>query len=111
MRDGDKLRLIGPAGAPFVVTVGPSFTAEYIEERLRTGEWRQPEDAPAAAPAQDQGDSGPGDGGDGAGPPDPRRPSVNDPKSVWIRYIVSLGHLSAEDAANYTKADLIEMAN
>lgn len=38
------------------------------------------------------------------------RPSVNQPKADWIAYVVKSGRLSAEDAANYTKADLIELA-
>lgn len=38
------------------------------------------------------------------------RPAVNQPKADWIAYIVKSGRLSAEDAANYTKADLIELA-
>lgn len=36
-------------------------------------------------------------------------PSEDAPKSEWIRLVVSRGLLSAEDAANYTKADLIDM--
>ncbi|MFE7917354.1 hypothetical protein [Streptomyces sp. NPDC057398] len=38
------------------------------------------------------------------------RPPVNAPKSVWIDYVVSQGKASREDAANFTKADLIDMA-
>lgn len=37
------------------------------------------------------------------------RPGVNASKQEWISFVVSQGHLSADDAANYTKADLIEM--
>ncbi|WP_432589943.1 hypothetical protein ABVG11_34275 [Streptomyces sp. HD1123-B1] len=40
----------------------------------------------------------------------PGQPPQDAPKSEWIAYIVSTGQLSAEDAANYTKADLIDMA-
>jgi hypothetical protein len=43
-------------------------------------------------------------GGDG-------RPAEDADKSEWISYVVRLGKLSAEDAANYTKADLIEIAS
>lgn len=50
-----------------------------------------PGDAPAPAPA-------------GA------RPADNAPKAEWIAHVVSKGLLSAEDAANYTKADLIDLA-
>jgi hypothetical protein len=38
------------------------------------------------------------------------RPPVNAPKSEWIDYVVRQGKASREDAANFTKADLIEMA-
>jgi len=38
------------------------------------------------------------------------RPAVDSPKSEWIAYVVSKGLLSAEDAANYTKDDLIDLA-
>lgn len=39
------------------------------------------------------------------------RPAVNASKSEWIAYTVAQGQLSADDAANYTKQDLIDMAN
>ncbi|MEU1805842.1 hypothetical protein [Streptomyces sp. NPDC019937] len=38
------------------------------------------------------------------------RPDEDAPKADWIAYIVSTGQLSAEDAANYTREDLIDMA-
>jgi hypothetical protein len=38
------------------------------------------------------------------------RPPVNAPKSAWIDYVVRQGKASREDAANFTKADLIDMA-
>lgn len=43
-------------------------------------------------------------GGDG-------RPRDDAEKAEWIAYVVRLGKLSAEDAANYTKADLIDLAS
>ncbi|MDX3162149.1 hypothetical protein PV369_43035, partial [Streptomyces scabiei] len=43
-------------------------------------------------------------GGDG-------RPREDAEKSEWIAYVVSKGLLSAEDAANYTKADLIDIVS
>lgn len=46
----------------------------------------------------------------GAGDTDPDRPSVNAPKSEWVAYVARSQHMSREDAANYTKADLIDMA-
>ena len=39
------------------------------------------------------------------------RPAVNAPKADWIAYVVRVGRLSAEDAANYTKADLIDLVS
>jgi hypothetical protein len=39
------------------------------------------------------------------------RPAEDAPKSAWIAHVVSLGLLSAEDAANYTKDDLIDLAS
>lgn len=39
------------------------------------------------------------------------RPAVNASKSEWIAHVVAQGQLSAEDAANYTKADLIDMVS
>ncbi|KIX79118.1 hypothetical protein SF23_02595 [Streptomyces sp. MBRL 10] len=44
-------------------------------------------------------------------PPAAGRPAVNAPKSEWIKFVVASGLHSAEDAANYTKADLIEMVS
>ncbi|MER7799006.1 hypothetical protein ABTX71_01610 [Streptomyces parvulus] len=46
-------------------------------------------------------------GGDAGGDPD--RPAVNAPKSEWVKYAARTQHMSLEDAANYTKADLIDM--
>ena len=40
---------------------------------------------------------------------DSGRPAVNASKAEWIAYVVKAGLLSAEDAANYTKADLIDL--
>lgn len=39
------------------------------------------------------------------------RPDEDAPKSEWIAHVVSLGLLSAEDAANYTKDDLIDLTS
>ncbi|RMB81282.1 hypothetical protein [Streptomyces shenzhenensis] len=122
MKTGDKIRLRGPNGAPFVVTVGPAFEADYIETMLRTGEWSRIEDAdrpPAETtpPAGPQGNAGqaPAETTAPAAPPakapDPDRPAVNDPKSDWVAYVARTQHMSREDAANYTKADLIDMVS
>lgn len=39
------------------------------------------------------------------------RPAVNASKAEWIAYVVAQGHMSAEDAQAYTKADLIELVS
>lgn len=46
----------------------------------------------------------------GPGADDPDRPSVSAQKSEWVAYVARTQHMSREDAANYTKADLIDMA-
>lgn len=70
--------------------------------------------APASAPTpvpQDP-DAEPTDPGPEPVPVDTGgRPAVNAPKSEWITHVVSKGLLSADDAANYTKADLIDMVS
>ncbi|MFE3495265.1 hypothetical protein ACFXOS_19700 [Streptomyces sp. NPDC059175] len=48
--------------------------------------------------------------GGGPAPAAADRPSEDAPKSEWIQHVVKRGQLSADDAANYTKADLIEMS-
>lgn len=40
----------------------------------------------------------------------PGRPAEDAPKSEWIAHVVSKGLLSVEDASNYTKDDLIDLA-
>lgn len=63
----------------------------------------------AGAPAQEAPATA---GDDGPEPEQPSgRPAQAAPKSAWIDYVVRSGRLSAEDAANYTKADLIEMSS
>lgn len=41
----------------------------------------------------------------------PPQPAESAPKSAWIAYAVSQGHMSAEDAANLTKDDLIDLTS
>lgn len=41
---------------------------------------------------------------------DPDRPAANAPKAEWVAYVARTQHMSREDAANYTKADLMDMA-
>jgi len=44
------------------------------------------------------------------GDDDPDRPAQSAPKSEWVHYVARKQHMTLEDAANYTKADLIDMA-
>ncbi|MGW6583440.1 hypothetical protein ACWF76_29360 [Streptomyces globisporus] len=41
LKDGDEVRLIGSGGAPVLLTVGRPFSAQDIEARLNSGEWRR----------------------------------------------------------------------
>lgn len=42
MTPGEKIRLIGSGGAPVLLTVGRPFSAQEIEDKLASGEWRRP---------------------------------------------------------------------
>jgi hypothetical protein len=113
MRDGDELRLTGSAGAPFMVTVGQPFTQAEIQRRLDSGEWSWPGDAPEPSPETDTDE--PVAEGEQDTPveaePSPDRPALNAPKADWVVYVARTQHMSREDAANYTKADLIDMVS
>lgn len=118
MKAGDELRLIGSAGAPFMVTVGQPFTDKEIQRRLDSGEWSRPGDAQLPAPQTDTEE--PAAEGEQDTPveepaaeaePDPDRPALNAPKADWVVYVARTQHMSREDAANYTKADLIDMVS
>ncbi|MER7963602.1 hypothetical protein [Streptomyces ardesiacus] len=114
MQDGDKLKLRGPAGALFVVTVGQPFTKELIEARIARGEWSYPNGeapAPQKAKAKPAAKPEPEKAPTPAREPDPDRPAANAPKSEWVVYVARTQHMSREDAANYTKADLIDMVS
>ena len=63
---------------------------------------RGDEDEPGPQPREEVVSS-PGDD-------DPERPAQSAPKSEWVAYVARTQHMSREDAANYTKADLIDMA-
>ncbi|PSK47971.1 hypothetical protein B0E38_06448 [Streptomyces sp. 111WW2] len=118
MQDGDKLKLRGPAGALFVVTVGQPFTKELIEARIARGEWSYPNGETPAPPkakakpaAKAEPTTDPEKEPAPAREPDPDRPAANAPKSEWVVYVARTQHMSREDAANYTKADLIDMVS
>jgi hypothetical protein len=86
---------------------------EPIQDRLTRGMLRRVNEdgSPYMGGADTDTDAVVEDGGDPAAPPSPDgRPPQAAPKSEWIGYVVRLGKLSAEDAANYTKADLIDLA-
>lgn len=87
---------------------------EPIEDRLARGLLRRVNEDGSPYMGADMDPDAPAvveDGGDPAVHPSPDgRPPQAAPKSEWIAYVVRLGKLSAEDAANYTKADLIDLA-
>ncbi|MFI1324553.1 hypothetical protein ACH4TI_15090 [Streptomyces rochei] len=97
--------------------VSEAFTPELIQSYVDSGEWTPQEgtapkktSASKATPTGEQPEGGgpapvPDDGQAGEG----GRPPVNAPKAEWIDYAVRQRALSREDAANFTKADLIEM--
>ncbi|MER6603917.1 hypothetical protein [Streptomyces parvus] len=113
MKDGDEIRLLGTGGAPVLLTVGRPFSAQEIEKRLGSGEWRHEGTQPRrkkppesdSHPDQTEAEE------TSAAPTDPSRPSAGAPKADWVQYIARTHHMSREDAENYTKADLIEMAS
>lgn len=123
MRDGEKIRIIGSGGAPALITVGQPFELPEIKSKLATGEWQL-----LTKPATDDGGKPPATGGPVTGdglaevgeqPPatalpavaDAGRPPQNAPKADWIDYVVRSRLMSREDAANYTKQDLIDMVS
>jgi len=123
LKDGEQLLLRGSAGALFRVTVGQPFTREYVEGRLKSGEWSWPGSSPtppaeAKPEPRTEEPSKPAPGGDSPKPrtqpeqdDDPDRPAQSAPKSEWVAYVARTQHMSREDAANYTKADLIDMVS
>lgn len=78
----------GPDAGP-----GPQPRTETLSKPDRDGPGPQPRQETVSRP---------GTGG---------RPPVNAPKSEWIDYVVRQGKASREDATNFTKADLIDMAD
>ncbi|MER6147960.1 hypothetical protein [Streptomyces hirsutus] len=116
LKDGERVRLIGSGGALFLVTVGQPFTKELIERRLKSGEWSWPGTAPEPTPEKAAVDAPkpkpqPVKDDAPAAEPDPDRPAQSAPKSEWVVYVARTQHMSREDAANYTKADLIDMVS
>lgn len=67
---------------------------------IELAEQREKDDPPATSTPEDAPD-----GGQNAG-----RPPEDAPKSEWIDYVFRRRLASREDAANYTKDDLIEMS-
>lgn len=85
---------------------------ESVQQRLDTGALQRV--SPDGTPLHWQPDAGQPDAGADTGeapsPAGDNRPPQAAPKAEWIAYVVAQGHLSAEDAANLTKADLIDLA-
>ncbi|MFC9949198.1 hypothetical protein ACFVIN_01295 [Streptomyces prasinus] len=76
----------------------PKPRTELTSERDEDGPPPQPRQEIVSGP-----DTGSEDG-------DPDRPAQSASKSEWVAYVARTQHMSREDAANYTKADLIDMA-
>ncbi|MFB7225234.1 hypothetical protein [Streptomyces sp. NPDC056227] len=113
MRDGQELLLRGSAGAPFRVTVGQPFTQQEIGKRLESGEWAYWNDQ-VPEPHDDEPETPAADTEPSTAPPaqaDPDRPALNAPKADWVGYVARTEHMSLEDAASYTKADLIDLVS
>ncbi|MFI6105838.1 hypothetical protein [Streptomyces sp. NPDC051310] len=95
MRVGDELRFRGPAGAPFVVTVGPAFDEKTIRARIASGEWTPLDES---APADDTDEQ------------TVKRPAVNATKSDWVTYAVTHLGMDRDQAEDLTKQQLIDNA-
>lgn len=98
MRAGEQLRFRGPAGAPFVVTVGEVFDAKTIDSRVKSGEWTPMETAGEKTPKTD--------GTAARGPSE--RPAQNASKADWVAYAVDQHGMDREAAESMTKPQLIE---
>ncbi|MFJ6615451.1 hypothetical protein ACIQPT_34825 [Streptomyces sp. NPDC091289] len=108
----ETIHVRGEGGMVFAMDLPlPEGIAERYERGLlvRVNEDGSPY-AGAPAGAQEESGSTSSDGSDLAAGRTPR-PGVNASKAEWVAFVVSQGHLSADDAANYTKADLIEMGS
>ncbi|MFE7947410.1 hypothetical protein [Streptomyces sp. NPDC057426] len=112
----ETIHVRGEGGAVFAMDLP---LPESIQERLDRGLIQRVHSdgspysaAPAPqAPAPPADDPAPENETHPDGPAGVDRPAVNAPKADWIGYVVKRGLLSAEDAANYTKADLIDMVS
>lgn len=111
----ETIHVRGEGGVIFAMDLPlPEGIAERYERGLIT---RVNEDGSpyAGAPASAQApgpESPPRDPDTEPGPADVTgRPAVNAAKAEWIDFVVRKGLLSAEDAATYTKADLIDLTS
>ncbi|MGW3936446.1 hypothetical protein [Streptomyces phaeochromogenes] len=105
----ETIHVRGEGGAIFAMDLP---LPESIADRLASGLLvRVNEDGSphAGAPAQES-PTGAEEGSDLTEGRTPR-PAVNASKSEWIAHVVARGLASADDAANLTKADLIELAS
>lgn len=112
----ETIHLRGEGGHIFAMDLPlPEGIAERYERGLLVrvnpdGAPSRPTPTPAPEPVADP------DGPPATPAPEPvpdgrSRPAVNAPKAEWIACVVARGLLSAEDAENYTKADLIDMVS
>ncbi|AVH57882.1 MULTISPECIES: hypothetical protein [Streptomyces] len=112
MAETETIYVLGEGGGVHAMDVP---LPEPIQDRLTRGLLRRvnKDGSPYQGTATGEDTrAGAKDGDDPAHPPSPDgRPAQSAPKSEWIGYVVRLGKLSAEDAANYTKADLIDLAS
>jgi hypothetical protein len=93
MRAGEQLRFRGPAGAPFVVTVGAAFDERTITGYIESGEWTPLDDEQAAPGTPDR---------------TPKRPAQAASKGDWVTYAVDQHGLDREEAESMTKQQLID---
>lgn len=111
MTEKTTIHLLGEGGGVHALDLP---LPEPIAQRLERGLLRRvnPDGSPYPTGALgEEPSAGAEDGGDPAETLPDGRPAQSAPKSEWIGYVVRLGKLSAEDAANYTKADLIDLAD
>ncbi|MBD9731176.1 hypothetical protein IGX29_04960 [Streptomyces sp. H28] len=110
----ETIHVRGEGGAVFTMDLPlPEGIADRLAKGLlvRVNEDGSPHHGGPVPAATAPGADGPDARGGGEPAPSVARPAQAAPKSEWIAHVVRRGLLSADDAANYTKADLIDMVN
>ncbi|MGW6243859.1 hypothetical protein [Streptomyces roseolus] len=117
-REGDKPRQSEAGPQPRTEKLSKAADDAGPGPSPRTEKLSKPEDRPDGGPQpRREFLSEPGHrpdqelAADDAAPGDPERPADTANKSEWVAYIARTHRMSREDAANYTKADLIAMAD